>query len=57
MAAGTVKWGIRDLRMHFWKDARGHEFNVRERLETPIEGRGDLYERMAEIQASYREND
>jgi hypothetical protein len=56
MALGSLKWGIRDLRMHFWFDARGHQFNVRERTDTPLEGRGDLYQGIAETQEAYRQN-
>jgi quinol monooxygenase YgiN len=56
MALASRKWGVRDLRMHFWMDAQGHQYNIRERTETPVEGRGNLYERIAALQAKHGGN-
>src|SRR5579864_5209679 len=54
MARASFEWGVRDLRVHFWLEAGGHQFGVRERTDTPMEGRGDLYERIAALQEGYR---
>jgi hypothetical protein len=56
MVLGSMKWGIQDLQMHFWMEADGHQFNIRDRTDTPVEGRGNLYELIARVQQTYQKN-
>jgi hypothetical protein len=57
MALGSLKWGIRDLQMHFWMEADGYQFGVRDRTDTPVDGRGNLYDLIGEAQDRYRRSE
>ncbi len=54
LALGSMKWGLRDVRVHVWNRADGHEFTVRNRTDDLAGGRDELSERIGEFQRTYR---
>jgi quinol monooxygenase YgiN len=54
LALGSMKWGLRDVHVHVWTRAEGHEFAVRNRTDDLAEGHGALSERIEEFQKAYR---
>jgi quinol monooxygenase YgiN len=53
LALGAAKWDMTDVRVHFWTEAEGHEFSIRESPDVRVEGRGDLYERIDAFKDEY----
>lgn len=49
MALASLKWDMIDVQPHLWTHAEGHKFSVQGRIDEPIDGRGALYDLVAEF--------
>jgi quinol monooxygenase YgiN len=53
IALGSTKWGMSNIKAHFWSEAGGYALLERERTDEYVEGRDNLYELVAEVQRRY----